>query len=60
MAMDRHSTHRELTSRLISDLHNSIFSQVDVARCFDSLLAVVEDLMLDTPDAPNVMYFLLS
>jgi programmed cell death protein 4 len=54
MAMDRHNTHRELTSRLISDLHSSLFHQDDVAKCFNSLLSGIDDLMLDAPDAPNV------
>jgi len=61
MAMDRHSAQRELTSRLISDLYRSVFTQVDVAHGFDSLLAALEDLMLDTPDAHNVInYFVFK
>ena len=55
LAMDRHNPQREMISRLISDLYNSIFTQDDVALCFNELLSGLNDLVLDTPDAHNVI-----
>jgi len=55
LAMDRHNPQREMISRLISDLYNSIFTQDDVALCFNELLSGLNDLVLDTPDAHNLL-----
>jgi programmed cell death protein 4 len=55
LAMDRHNAQREMTSRLISDLYNGILTQDDVAHCFNELLAGIDDLVLDTPDAHNLL-----
>lgn len=51
LAMDRHNPQRELVSRLISDLYGCVFSQEDIAKAFDDLLAGLDDLVLDTPEA---------
>jgi programmed cell death protein 4 len=55
LAMDRHNAQREMTSRLISDLYNGIFTQDDIAHCFDELLGSIDDIVLDTPDAHNLL-----
>lgn len=54
LAMDRHNAQREMTSRLISDLYNGVFTQTDIANCFNELLAGIDDLVLDTPEAHAV------
>jgi len=55
LAMDRHNAQRELTSRLISDLYRTVFSSSDIALCFSELLSSIDDIVLDTPDAHNVI-----
>ena len=54
LALDRHNAQRELTSQLLSDLYRVVFSSDDIALCFSQLLANVDDLVLDTPEAHNV------
>ena len=56
LALDRHDPHRELTSRLISDLSGNIISSLHLGKGFDGLLNNLNDLTLDTPDAPTVSY----
>jgi len=55
LAMDRHNAQRELTSQLISDLYRTVFSSDDIARCLGELLTGIDDIVLDTPDAHNVI-----
>jgi len=55
LAMDRHNAQRELTSQLISDLYRTVFSSNDIAQCFSDLLSSIDDIVLDTPDAHNVI-----
>jgi len=55
LAMDRHNAQRELTSQLISDLYRTVFTSEDIARCLSELLSVIDDIVLDTPDARNVI-----
>lgn len=55
LAMDHKPSHREMTSRLISDLYLKVVSQRDIGKAFDYLLKQLEDLILDTPDAPIVL-----
>jgi len=55
LALDRHDPHRELTSRLISDLSGNIITSQDLGKGFDSLLNNLNDLTLDTPDAPTIL-----
>jgi programmed cell death protein 4 len=55
LALDRHDPHRELTSRLISDLHGPVLSTTDLSAGFNALLDNLQDLTLDTPDAPTVL-----
>jgi len=55
LAMDHKPSHRELTSVLISDLYLKVISQRDIGKAFDYLLHQLPDLILDTPDAPEVL-----
>lgn len=54
LALEGKASHRELTSRLLSDLSGKLLSQSDLARAFDKMLNELPDLILDTPEAPQV------
>lgn len=54
LAMERHNPQREMTSRLISDLYGNFVTLDDMAKGFDELLQNLNDLTLDTPEAPTV------
>ncbi|XP_017465428.1 PREDICTED: programmed cell death protein 4-like [Rhagoletis zephyria] len=51
IAMERKSSHREMTSVLISDFYGRLLSQEDIERAFDVLLQLLPELLLDTPTA---------
>ncbi|CAH1400670.1 unnamed protein product [Nezara viridula] len=55
IALDHKPSHREMTSRLISDLYGQLIKQRDIANAFDRLLKDLPDLILDTPDAPTAL-----
>jgi len=55
LAMDHKPSHRELTSVLISELYLKVISQRDIGKAFDHLLHQLPDLILDTPDAPEIL-----
>ncbi|XP_066151031.1 programmed cell death protein 4 [Euwallacea fornicatus] len=55
IAMDHKPSHRELTSVLISDLYGYVLSESDIVKAFENLLADLNDLILDIPDAPIVL-----
>ncbi|XP_030643858.1 programmed cell death protein 4a isoform X2 [Chanos chanos] len=55
LALEGKASHRELTSRLLSDLTGKILSESDVARAFDKMLKELPDLILDTPEAPQML-----
>lgn len=55
LALDRHNPQREMTSRLISDLSGKLITQEEFSKGFDELLNNLEDLTLDTPDAPTIL-----
>ncbi|XP_018323320.1 programmed cell death protein 4 [Agrilus planipennis] len=55
IAMDHKSSHKEMTSVLISDLFGHVITEVDIAKAFESLLANLPDLIIDIPDAPTVL-----
>lgn len=55
IAMDHKPSHREMTSVLISDLFPHIINEVDISQAFENLLANLNDLILDIPDAPTVL-----
>jgi len=54
-AMDHKPSHRELTSRLISVLHEEMLTTEDIAKAFDVLLQNIPELILDAPDASNLL-----
>lgn len=54
LGLDRHNPQREMISQLISDLYSYFLTEHDIASGFDELLATLDDLHLDTPDAPSV------
>jgi len=55
LAMDHKPSHRELTSVLVSELYLKVISQRDIGKAFDHLLHQLPDLILDTPDAPEIL-----
>lgn len=54
LSLEGKASHRELTSRLLSDLSGKMLSQSEMARAFDKILKELPDLILDTPEAPQV------
>lgn len=55
LALEGKASHRELTSRLLSDLIGKGLSENDMARAFDKMLQDLPDLILDTPEAPQML-----
>lgn len=55
LSLEGKASHRELTSRLLSDLTGKVLSQGDMARAFDKMLRELPDLILDTPEAPQML-----
>ncbi|KAM4603597.1 programmed cell death protein 4a isoform 2-T2 [Polymixia lowei] len=55
LSLEGKASHRELTSRLLSDLSGKVLSQADMARAFDKILKELPDLILDTPEAPQML-----
>ncbi|XP_042748745.1 programmed cell death protein 4-like isoform X2 [Lagopus leucura] len=55
LALEGKASHRELTSRLLSDLVGRVLSPEDVAWAFDKMLRDLPDLILDTPEAPQML-----
>ncbi|XP_037077091.1 programmed cell death protein 4-like [Pollicipes pollicipes] len=55
VAMDHKPSHREMTSVLLSDLYQECLTQTDICRGFDALLASLPDLVLDCPEASDIL-----
>lgn len=55
LAFEHKSSHRELTSVLISDLYDRLLKMSDFEEGFKVLIKNLQDLVLDTPDAPIVL-----
>ncbi|CAJ1052361.1 programmed cell death protein 4a isoform X1 [Xyrichtys novacula] len=55
LSLEGKASHRELTSRLLSDLTGKVLTQSDMARAFDKILKELPDLILDTPEAPQML-----
>lgn len=55
MAFEHKQSQRELTSVLISDLYGRTITSRDICKGFDTLLANMPDLILDTPEAPHIL-----
>lgn len=54
LSLEGKASHRELTSRLLSDLVGKVLRAEDIAAAFDGMLHDLPDLILDTPEAPQV------
>ncbi|XP_065827923.1 programmed cell death protein 4-like [Oscarella lobularis] len=55
IAMEHKADHRELTSRMLSDLFGEYIGADEMMKGFDCLVSNLEDLVLDTPDAVEVL-----
>ncbi|KAM8939924.1 programmed cell death protein 4-like isoform 2-T2 [Pelodytes ibericus] len=55
LSLEGKASHRELTSRLLSDLVGKVLSEEDIAQAFDRILSDLPDLILDTPEAPQML-----
>ncbi|XP_048464770.1 programmed cell death protein 4b [Rhincodon typus] len=55
LALEGKASHRELTSRLLSDLCGKVLTTNDVEKSFDMLLKDLPELALDTPGAPQLV-----
>ncbi|KAJ1212026.1 hypothetical protein NDU88_007372 [Pleurodeles waltl] len=55
ISLEGKASHRELTSRLLSDLVGKIMDPEDIAQSFDKILKDLPDLILDTPEAPQML-----
>ncbi|KAG9344149.1 hypothetical protein JZ751_012631 [Albula glossodonta] len=56
LSLEGKASHRELTSRLLSDLAGKVLTENEMARAFDKMLQDLPDLILDTPDAPQLCW----
>ncbi|XP_044896599.1 programmed cell death protein 4 isoform X2 [Felis catus] len=54
LALEGKASHREMTSKLLSDLCGTVMSTNDVEKSFDKLLKDLPELALDTPRAPQI------
>ncbi|KAK3262158.1 hypothetical protein CYMTET_28970 [Cymbomonas tetramitiformis] len=54
-AMDRGHREMEMTARLISAMHGKIVTVEESVKGFHQLLAAVEDLTIDVPEAPTIL-----
>ncbi|XP_053560380.1 programmed cell death protein 4-like [Bombina bombina] len=55
LSLEGKASHRELTSRLLSDLVGKVMSDEDIAYAFNRMLTELPDLILDTPEAPQML-----
>ncbi|XP_074238973.1 programmed cell death protein 4 isoform X2 [Saimiri boliviensis] len=55
LALEGKASHREMTSKLLSDLCGTVMSTSDVEKSFDKLLKDLPELALDTPRAPQLV-----
>ncbi|KAG8432006.1 hypothetical protein GDO86_020506 [Hymenochirus boettgeri] len=55
LALEGKASHREMTSKLLSDLCGTVLSTEDVETSFDKLLQELPELVLDTPRAPQLV-----
>lgn len=55
LALEEKAVNREKVSVLLSDLYGQVINGREVARGFDAVLRELDELILDTPDAPTVL-----
>lgn len=53
LSMNHKDSHREMTSLLISEAYGELVKSEDIVAGFNVLLANLDDLVLDTPEAPT-------
>lgn len=53
MSMNHKDSHREMASLLISDMYGKMLRTADIEQGFGMLLDNLDDLVLDTPEAPT-------
>eukprot|EP01023_Acetabularia_acetabulum_P029519 TRINITY_DN2785_c0_g1_i7.p2 TRINITY_DN2785_c0_g1~~TRINITY_DN2785_c0_g1_i7.p2 ORF type:complete len:407 (+),score=97.23 TRINITY_DN2785_c0_g1_i7:641-1861(+) len=59
IALDRKSRERELVSELLSDLYPQVIPDDQMSMGFVRLLASIDDLVLDIPEAVNLLAYFL-
>ncbi|XP_024376076.1 MA3 DOMAIN-CONTAINING TRANSLATION REGULATORY FACTOR 4 [Physcomitrium patens] len=60
MAMDRHDKEKEMASVLLSALYADVIEPEQLAKGFANLLEAVDDLVLDIPDAVDILAIFLA
>ncbi|KAJ8262231.1 hypothetical protein GJAV_G00164090 [Gymnothorax javanicus] len=55
LSFEGKASHRELTSRLLSDMVGKVLTETEMARAFDKMLKDLPDLILDTPEAAQML-----
>ncbi|XP_028412891.1 programmed cell death protein 4-like [Dendronephthya gigantea] len=55
LAMEKKDAQREMASILISDLYGEVVTEDEISQAFMDVLDDLEDVTLDTPDAPEVL-----
>ncbi|KAK9834580.1 hypothetical protein WJX74_005106 [Apatococcus lobatus] len=55
IALDRHDREREMASCLLSGLYNEGVRPVQMQKGFQTLIAALDDLCLDVPEAPDLL-----
>lgn len=55
LALEEKPANREMVSVLLSDLYGHELNGREMAKGFETVLSEMEDLVLDTPDAPVVV-----
>ena len=55
LALEEKAANREKVSVLLSDLYGQVVNGREVARGFGAVLSELDELILDTPDAPTVV-----
>jgi hypothetical protein len=55
LALDRHDREREATSVLLSNLYSTTISSYQLRVGFSEAIGLLDDTILDVPDAPNLM-----
>lgn len=55
LAMDHKPSHREMTSVLLADLYGHLLFEPHYTKGYDTLIKNLNELVLDTPDAPTIL-----
>lgn len=55
LAMEHKPSHREMTSVLLADLYGHLLFEPHYAKGYDTLIKNLNELVLDTPEAPTIL-----